>query len=100
VSKLFEGKNFAFVSTLMEDGSPQVTPTWIDIVGGHIIANTAEGRTKHKNMSGDPRIAICVIDQHNPYHMVTMGGKVVEQTPLLHKLLSNWSGLVDQATFS
>jgi hypothetical protein len=27
MSKLFQGRNFAFVSTLMNDGSPQVTPT-------------------------------------------------------------------------
>src|SRR3989442_5665758 len=62
MSKLFRGKNFAFVSTLMEDGSPQVTPTWVDIENGNIITNTAEGRVKHKNISRDPRIAICVID--------------------------------------
>ncbi len=80
MSKLFRGKNFAFVSTLMEDGSPQVTPTWVDIENGNIIVNTAEGRVKHKNISRDPRIAICVIDQNNPYHMVTVRGRVVEQT--------------------
>jgi PPOX class probable F420-dependent enzyme len=80
MSRLFQGKNFAFVSTLMEDGSPQVTPTWVDIKDGKIIVNTAECRVKHKNISRDPRIAICVIDQNNPYHMVTVRGKVVEQT--------------------
>ncbi|MGB6593306.1 MAG: PPOX class F420-dependent oxidoreductase [Candidatus Nitrosopolaris sp.] len=79
MSKLFQGKNFAFVSTLMEDGSPQVTPTWVDIEDGNIIVNTAEGRVKHKNISRDPRIAICVIDQDNPYHMVTLIGKAIEQ---------------------
>jgi hypothetical protein len=31
IAKLFEGKNFAFLATLMKDGSPQVTPTWVDI---------------------------------------------------------------------
>jgi len=51
VSKLFEGKNFAFVSTLMEDDSPQVTATWIDIEDGTNFVNTAEGRMKHKNIS-------------------------------------------------
>jgi len=80
MSKLFQGKNFAFVSTLMKDGSPQVTPTWVDIEDGNIIVNTAEGRLKHKNISRDPRIAVCVIDQNNPYHMVTVRGRVVEQT--------------------
>ena len=29
--QLLKGKNFAYVSTLMKDGSPQVTPTWVDI---------------------------------------------------------------------
>src|SRR5437899_11795168 len=80
MSQLFRGKNFAFVSTLMEDGSPQVTPTWVDIENGNIIVNTAEGRVKHKNISRDPRIAICVIDQNNPYHMVAVRGRVIEQT--------------------
>jgi PPOX class probable F420-dependent enzyme len=80
MSKLFQGRNFAFVSTLMNDGSPQVTPTWVDIEDGIIFVNTAEGRLKHKNISRDPRIAICVVDQNNPYHMVTVRGRVVEQT--------------------
>jgi|SRR5919108_6664825 PPOX class probable F420-dependent enzyme len=78
--KLLQGKNFAFVSTLMKDGSPQVTPTWIDTENGTILVNTAEGRLKQQNISRDPRIAICVVDQNNPYHMITVRGKVVEQT--------------------
>src|SRR5215469_8480676 len=31
VVKFFRGNNFAFLGTLNKDGSPQVTPTWIDI---------------------------------------------------------------------
>ena len=27
IRRLFEGKNFVFVSTLMDDGTPQITPT-------------------------------------------------------------------------
>ena len=80
ISKLFEGKNFAFVATLMKDGWPQITPTWVDLEDGRILVNTAEGRLKQKNISRDDRIAISVIDQNNPYHMVTIRGRVVEQT--------------------
>ncbi len=80
VKKLFEDKNLAFVATLMKDGSPQITPIWIDIENDVIIINTAEGRTKQKNLSRDPRIAISVVDRNNPYHMVTIRGRVVEQT--------------------
>ena len=64
----------------MKDGPPQVTEIWIYFEDGNIIVNTAEGRLKHKNISRDPRIAICVVDQNNPYHMVIARGRVVEQT--------------------
>lgn len=77
--KLFEGKNFAFVSTLMRDGYPQVTPTWVDIEDGNILVNTAIGRIKQKNVSRDPRLSIAIADQNNPYDMVTVRGKVIEQ---------------------
>jgi PPOX class probable F420-dependent enzyme len=80
MSELFRGKNFGYLSTLMKDGSPQVTEIWVDFEDGNIIVNTAEGRLKHKNISRDPRIAICVVDHNNPYHMVIVRGRVVEQT--------------------
>lgn len=82
VAQLFQGKNFAFVSTLMKDGSPQITPTWVDIEKNNeysILVNTAEGRIKHKNLSRDPRLAISVVNGSNPYEMVTIRGKVTEQ---------------------
>ena len=80
VAKLLEGRNLAFVATLMKDGWPQITPTWVDVEDGKILVNTAEGRLKQKNISRDGRIAISVADQNNPYHMVTVRGRVVEQT--------------------
>src|SRR5687768_2338211 len=81
VARLLKGKNFAYLSTLMKDGSPQVTPTWIDIDedDNSILINTAEGRIKHKNVSRDPRVAISISDQNNPYDMVLIRGRVVEQ---------------------
>ena len=80
VIQLLTGKNFAFVATLMKDGSPQITPTWIDFDGNSILINTAEGRVKQKNISRDPHIAISIVDQNNPYQMVTIRGRVIEQT--------------------
>ena len=80
ISKLFEDKNFAFVATLMKDGSPQITPTWVDIDKNIILINTAEGRLKQRNIKRDPRIAVSIVDRNNPYRMVTIRGKVIEQT--------------------
>lgn len=82
VAKLFQDKNLAFIATMMPDNSPQITPVWIDLVDGVIVVNTALGRIKQKNVSRDPRVAISVVDGNNPYHMVTIRGKVVEQTDL------------------
>lgn len=81
IVKLFEGKNFVFLATLMEDGSPQATPTWVDIDKNNntILVNTAKGRIKHRNISRDPRVAVSVIHFSNPYDMVTVRGKVIEQ---------------------
>ena len=79
IRKLFKNKNFVFVSSLMKDGSPQVTPIWVDIENGYILVNTAIGRIKQKNISRDPRVALAIADQNNPYDMVTIRGKVTEQ---------------------
>ena len=81
IAKLFEGKNFAFLATLMKDGTPHVTPTWADIDKSNntILINTAKGRVKHRNISRDPRVGVSVIDSSNPYHMVSVRGKVIEQ---------------------
>src|ERR687887_106334 len=80
VAKIIQKNSFAFLGTLMKDGSPHVTPVWIDIVDNTILINTAEGRIKTKNVSRDPRVSISLIDDENPYSMVTIRGQVIEQT--------------------
>jgi predicted pyridoxine 5'-phosphate oxidase superfamily flavin-nucleotide-binding protein len=54
VINLLEGKNFAFFSTLMKDGSPQITPVWIDWDKNTntILINTAKGRLKQEGIRG------------------------------------------------
>ena len=79
IREFFEGKNFAFLSSLMKDGSPHVTPTWVDVEDDTILINTALGRIKQTNISRDPRIALSIIYQDNQYEMVTVRGKVTEQ---------------------
>ena len=80
VKALFEGKNFAHVATVMPDGSPQVSLVWIDIDGERIIVNTAEHRAKPRNVRRDPRVAISIADQENPYRAAFIRGRVVKIT--------------------
>ena len=77
---LLEAPNFAHFVTLMKDGSPQVTPVWVDFDGEFVIINTAEGRQKPRNLARDNRVALSVIDQDNPYKYIQVRGKVVETT--------------------
>jgi PPOX class probable F420-dependent enzyme len=75
---LLDGKNFAHVATVMRDGSPQVTLTWVDRDGDRILVNTAEGRTKPANVRRDPRVAISIADQDHPYRAAFIRGRVVD----------------------
>lgn len=80
VKKLIEGKSFANVATLMKDGSPHVTQTWVDHDGDIILINTFEGSQKHKNALRNPKIAVDVTDPTNPYNMAAIRGRVREVT--------------------
>ena len=77
---LIEAKNLVHFVTLMPDGSPQVTPLWVDHDGTHVIVNTAEGRQKPRNLARDSRVALSIADATNPYSYVQIRGKVVEVT--------------------
>ena len=79
--KLFADKNLVFIATVMNDGSPQLSPVWANYEGEHILVNTAEGRIKHKNVLRDPRVAVSVVSKDNPLDMTTIRGKVVEIIP-------------------
>ena len=71
---------FAHVATLNADGSPQVTPVWIDFDGTNVLFNTAKGRVKPKNMARDARVALSIADPDNPYRHVAIQGHVVNMT--------------------
>jgi PPOX class probable F420-dependent enzyme len=73
---LFDGTNFAHVATVMEDGSPQVSPVWVARDGDQaVVFNTAKGRVKHRNIERNPHIALSVHDQDDPYTYVQVRGR-------------------------
>ena len=64
----------------MADGSPQASVVWVDTDGTHVIFNTAEGRTKPKNMRRDARVSVAVFNMEQPYQSAIMQGRVTEMT--------------------
>lgn len=78
--KLLREPAYCQVSTLMPDGSPQITQVWVDTDGEHILINTAEGRQKVSNARRDPRVAVNVVDTANAWRIAMVRGKVVDIT--------------------
>jgi len=77
---LLEGRHLAHVGTINVDGSPQVTPVWVDHDGDTVLFNTAKGRIKEKNLARDPRVSISIVDSDDPYQPLTIKGRAVELT--------------------
>jgi PPOX class probable F420-dependent enzyme len=70
-----------FLATLMPDGSPQLTQTWVDTDGRNVLINTVDGHQKVRNMRRDPRVAVNVADPEDPSHYVAVRGRVLDITP-------------------
>jgi PPOX class probable F420-dependent enzyme len=77
--ELLRGRNFAQLVTLNPDGSPQVTVLWVDADEDAVLVNTAEGRTKDRNLRRDPRAAVSVVKDGDWYRWISITGRVVER---------------------
>jgi PPOX class probable F420-dependent enzyme len=66
------------LATMMPDGSPQLTPVWIDLDGDDVLVNTSEGTVKLANVRRDPRVALTVVDPRDRYRVLSLRGEVVE----------------------
>lgn len=77
---LLTKKAFAHLATIMQNGSPQVTPVWFDFDGTHVRINSAKGRVKDKNMRRNRQVALAIQDPENPYRYLGVRGQVEEIT--------------------
>jgi PPOX class probable F420-dependent enzyme len=77
---LFDKKAFASLATINKDGTPQVTPVWVDYDGSHVIVNSARGRRKDKNISTNSAVALSIMDPENPYRYLEIRGRVSDIT--------------------
>jgi PPOX class probable F420-dependent enzyme len=77
---LLRKPSLCFLATTMPDGSPQLTETWVDTDGSHILVNTVQGFQKLRNVERDPRIALNVADPDQPTTYYAIRGRVVGVT--------------------
>lgn len=69
---------YAYLATIMQDGTPQVTPVWFNTDGEYILINSVRGRVKDKNMHSRPHVALVIQDPRDPYRYIQLRGKIVE----------------------
>ena len=73
--ELLKEPQIAIVATNSVGKAPQQTPVWVDTDGEYVIFNTSRGRIKHRNLTGDPLVSVCVVDSKNPYRWVSVRGR-------------------------
>jgi PPOX class probable F420-dependent enzyme len=77
---LMRDPNPCFITTLMRDGSPQTTETWVDTDGVHVLINTVQGHQKMRNIGRDPRVSVAVCDAADPSRYYAVRGRVTAST--------------------
>lgn len=69
-----------FVATLMPDGSPQLTETWVHTDGENVVINIVDGMQKARNLARDPRVAVNIVDPDDVRRFYAVRGRVIATT--------------------
>lgn len=71
---LLDGKNFATVATVQDDGRPQQSVVWVMRDGDEVIFSVLAVRQKYHNLARDPRLSVLVTQVDNPYAYAEIRG--------------------------
>lgn len=77
---LLRKPSICYIATTMADGSPQLTQTWVDTDGRHVLINSVQGYVKMQNIARDPRVAVTISAPDNPSRYFQVRGRVVNVT--------------------
>jgi PPOX class probable F420-dependent enzyme len=63
------------LAVVRKDGSPHVSPVWVDLDGGTLVFTTHLESIKGKAIARDGRVAVCLDDERPPFAFVTVSGR-------------------------
>jgi PPOX class probable F420-dependent enzyme len=93
---LFDGANFAVLSTIEPDGRPHSTVVWAKRDGDDLLFALPKSRRKIANLRRDPRATVVVFDLANPYVSAQIQGTAaIEDDPegrLIDELSHKYTG--------
>ena len=76
IEEFLEAPRIAHLVTLRPDGSPHVAPVWYEYANGDFLVWTSRQFRKFKNIEGDPRVALSIASEDQPYTYVVAHGEV------------------------
>jgi len=77
---LLRQPSICYLATTMPDGSPQLTQTWVDTDGEHVIINSVQTHVKVRNIARDPRVAVAISTRERPSRYCRVRGHVLQVT--------------------
>ncbi|WP_033436361.1 PPOX class F420-dependent oxidoreductase [Saccharothrix sp. NRRL B-16314] len=63
------------LAVVRKDGSPHVSPVWVDLDGGTLVFTTYLESIKGKAIVRDGRVSVCLDDERPPFAFVTVSGR-------------------------
>lgn len=94
---LLRSPALCYVATVMPNGSPQLTQTWVDTDGEHVVLNIVAGMQKARNLERDPHVAVAVSDPAQLFAFTQIRGRVIDMTSeggieSIHALAHKYTG--------
>jgi len=73
---IMQGTRTGKLATVRQDGRPHVTPIWFVLDDDTLVFTTWHESVKAANIQRDPRVSICIDEEHPPYAFVMIEGSV------------------------
>ncbi|MBW4715538.1 PPOX class F420-dependent oxidoreductase [Saccharothrix obliqua] len=80
------------LAVVRKDGSPHVSPVWLDLDGSTVVFTTHLDSVKGRSITRDGRISLCLDDERPPFAFVTITGRAeVDDDP---EQVRYWAGRI------
>jgi PPOX class probable F420-dependent enzyme len=78
VRTVLDGTSIAHLASVLPDGAPHAVPVWVGTEGDRVVILTGPTSRKARNLRRDPRVALSIAPEDDPFQPVTLRGRVVE----------------------
>ena len=91
-NKILLSDSFAHVASILNNGSPHVTPVWFNYDETELVIRitTFKNSQKNKNFKRNKSVALSILDNDNPYCYIQIQGKIISSEIDKNSKFSNY----------